>query len=332
MREARERNVGLDGVSIHVREVGEGPPVLLINGVAADTGMWARLEAALDGFRLISFDAPGAGRSAAPLMPVSIPRLARLAMLVLDSVGVEQADVLGYSMGGIVAQQLAAGAPERVRRVVLAGTTCGLGAIPGAPLVMLHMLVPARYLSPGIYARTIGGIVGGPARHDRTVVADLLAVRLRRVSIRGYLGQMLSLSGWTGLPLLTRIPHPTLVVSGDDDPLSPLANAVLLTRLLPQARMVVAPGEGHLLFLSAQSPVLGPIREFLTAQSLDASEAWREAAVVTDDDLRAAVPRMRSQAQPWGLIGAVMRRRWLARAAPISVDAPCSSASQRRPQ
>src|SRR5436190_1418605 len=173
MNQVHEGLVRLDGLSIHVRDVGEGPPVLLLNGVAADTGMWARLEAALPGFRLISFDAPGSGRSPVPLAPVSIRRLARLAALVLDTAGVEQADVVGYSMGGIVAQELAAGAPDRVRRVVLAGTTCGLGAIPGEPMAMLHLLVPARYLSPHIYARTIGGLVGGPARHDRTIVADL---------------------------------------------------------------------------------------------------------------------------------------------------------------
>jgi poly(3-hydroxyoctanoate) depolymerase len=327
--QARELRIRLDGLWVHVRDVGEGPPVLLLNGVAADTGMWARLETALSGCRLISFDAPGAGRSPAPLVPVSIRRLARLAALVLDTVGVEQADVLGYSMGGIVAQQLAADAPERVRRVVLAGTTCGLGSIPGAPMAMLHLLVPARYLSPRIYARTAGGLVGGPARRDATIVADLQALRLR-VSIRGYLGQMMSLSRWTGLPLLARIPHPTLVVSGDDDPLSPVANALLLARLLPQARLLVAPGEGHLLFLSPTSPVVEPIRQFLAAEPLSAAPVWRDALVVTDDDLGAAMPKMRAQAQPWGVIGAVLRRRWLSPAAALQAEPPSPSVPQRR--
>ena len=91
MNDVQERLVRLDGLSVHVREVGEGPPILLLNGVAADTGMWARLEAALPGFRLISFDAPGSGRSPAPLVPVSIRRLARLAALVLNTIGVSGA-------------------------------------------------------------------------------------------------------------------------------------------------------------------------------------------------------------------------------------------------
>ncbi|MGH9012150.1 MAG: alpha/beta fold hydrolase [Acidimicrobiia bacterium] len=311
MTDAPERCICLDGLSIHVRDVGEGPPVLLINGVGASTAMWACLEEALAGFRVISFDAPGAGRSAAPLLPVSIPRVARLAALVLDAVGVERADVIGYSMGGIVAQQLATDAPDRVRRIVLAGTTCGLGAVPGAPMAMLHLLVPARYLSSSIYARTIGGIVGGRARHDRACVADLVAIRMRHVSIRGYLGQMLSLSRWSGLPLLPRILHPTLVVSGDDDPLAPLVNAMLLVRLLPQARMLLAAGEGHLLFMHGDSPVLGPIREFLAAESLDEAPVWSTGLTVTDDELRSAIPPVRAQAQPWGAIGALLRRHWL---------------------
>jgi pimeloyl-ACP methyl ester carboxylesterase len=311
MTDAPERSIRLDGLSIHVRDVGEGPPVLLINGVGASTAMWASLEGALTGFRVISFDAPGAGRSAAPLLPVSIPRVARLAALVLDAVGVERADVIGYSMGGIVAQQLATDAPDRVRRIVLAGTTCGLGAVPGAPMAMLHLLVPARYLSSSIYARTIGGIVGGRARHDRACVAELVAIRMRHVSIRGYLGQMLSLSRWSGLPLLPRILHPTLVVSGDDDPLAPLVNAMLLVRLLPQARMLLAAGEGHLLFMHGDSPVLGPIREFLAAESLDEAPVWSTGLTVTDDELRSAIPPVRAQAQPWGAIGALLRRHWL---------------------
>ena len=311
MTEADERSVCLDGLWIHIRDVGEGPPVLLINGVGADTAMWACMEETLAGFRVISFDAPGAGRSAAPLLPVSIPRVARLAALVLDTVGVEQADVVGYSMGGIVAQQLAADAPERVRRIVLAGTTCGLGAVPGDALAMLHMMVPARLLSPGIYARTIGGLVGGRARHDKATVAGLVAVRLRRVSLRGYLGQMFSLSRWSGLPLLPRIAHPTLVVSGDDDPLAPVANAMLLVRLLAHARLLLAAGEGHLLFMHSDSPVLAPIREFLTAESLDDAPVWSAGLTVTDDELKAAIPPARNQAQPWGAIGALLRRRWL---------------------
>jgi hypothetical protein len=75
--------------------------------------------------------------------------------------------------------------------------------------------------------------------------------------------------------------------------------------------MLLAAGEGHLLFMHSDSPVLAPIREFLTAETLDAAPVWRDGIVVSDDDLKAAMPSARAQAQPWGAIGALKRRRWL---------------------
>ncbi len=146
----------IDGLRVLVREVGEGSPVLLINGLGAHTAMWAPLEQALTGFRLIEFDAPGAGRSQTPRLPGSVASMARIAAGVLDAVGVEQADVLGYSLGGMVGQELAAGAPERVRRLVLAATSCGLGAVPGNLGAMLNLATPLRYYSRTFYDRTLG--------------------------------------------------------------------------------------------------------------------------------------------------------------------------------
>src|SRR3954451_6681826 len=94
--------------------------------------MWKPLREALPGPRLIAFDAPGTGRSATPPIPLSLEALARVAEGVLDELGVERADVLGYSFGGAVAQRLARRAPERVRRLVLAATTPGWGGVPGS--------------------------------------------------------------------------------------------------------------------------------------------------------------------------------------------------------
>ena len=80
----------------------------------------------------------------APL-PASMEGLARLAEGVLDRAGVEQADVLGYSFGGLVAQRLARRAPERVRRLVLAATTPGWGGVPGSLQTLARMSTPLRY-------------------------------------------------------------------------------------------------------------------------------------------------------------------------------------------
>src|SRR2546422_4033096 len=81
------------------------------------------------GARTITFELPGSGRSPTPRRPLSIAALAKLCVALLDELGHEEADVLGFSLGGIVAQQLAHDAPERVRRLALAGTACGWGSV-----------------------------------------------------------------------------------------------------------------------------------------------------------------------------------------------------------
>jgi poly(3-hydroxyoctanoate) depolymerase len=308
MTAVRERDIKVKGIRLHVREVGDGPPVLFINGLGGHTGMWATLEHALPDLRVIEFDAPGTGQSATLPFALPIPTLAYLARRVLDAVGVDRADVLGYSLGGIIAQQLAAAAPQRVRRLVLAGTACGLGSVTGGWATLLNVALPLRYYSRAFYERTIGDLTGGRARHDAAWVAAQGDVRMSHPpSTVGYMSQVLSGSTFSSLPVLHRIGQPTLVVSGDDDPLIPLANSVILARRLPNGRLVVAPGEGHLFLLDEDSSALQPIKEFLSAEDLDGAPVWLGAEVVDDDDVEAAVAASRP-AQPLGILYAALRR------------------------
>lgn len=317
MTAVRESCVRVGGLRVHVREVGEGAPLLLINGLGTHSAMWEPVEGAFHGLRLIEFDAPGTGRSGGTSAVVPIPALAWLATRVLDQVGVERADVLGYSMGGIVAQAMAVYAPARVRRLVLVSTTPGLGGVPGSLPAMLNVATPLRYYSPTYHDRTIGGMVGGRARTDREWVARHGRLRRRHPpSLRGYLGQLASIGAWTNLPLLNRIHHATLVVTGDDDPLVPPANSVLLARWLPQGRLLILRGEGHLLLMDEGSAALAPIRGFLTAEAPEASPAWRDARSVDDEDVRAALLAAGRSYQPWGAMSAVWRRAWPAAVRP----------------
>jgi pimeloyl-ACP methyl ester carboxylesterase len=215
-------------------------------------------------------------------------------------------------MGGIVAQQLAADAPDRVRRLLLVATTPGLGGVSGDMLSMLNIAAPVRYLSSRLYAKTIGGLAGGRARHDREWVEEISRSRVAHApSLRGYTNQMLSLSTWSGFPLLEGIDRPTLVIAGDDDPLAPVANSLLLAHLLPRGRLLVVPGEGHLMLTDPDSAVHAPIRSFLGAPSLAREPVWRHATIVEDWAVRDALATTKRQVQPWGVIGGRVRRKWL---------------------
>jgi pimeloyl-ACP methyl ester carboxylesterase len=307
----RERDVRISGLRIHIREVGEGRPLLLLNGLGAPTAWWSTLEGHLDGVRLIEFDTPGVGGSQTPWLPTRVEYLGWLAARVLDHVNVQRADVLGYSLGGMIAQHLAARSPERVRRLVLTSTGCGFGGVQAGITKLLNVGTPLRFMSKDLYERTLPDLVGGRARSDPEF---LERHRERRFTSppnkRGYMLQTMALGGWSSLPVLSRIQAPTFVVTGDDDPLMPLPNAYLLARRIPNARLHVAVGEGHLLLMDEHSSAFAPIRAVLRAKSLERTQVWRNATVVDDAALAAAMPESKGAGRALGLPGTAWRRVW----------------------
>jgi pimeloyl-ACP methyl ester carboxylesterase len=203
------------GLQIAMRLQGEGDPLLLINGMSRPLQSWDPFTRELVGRTVVSFDAPGVGGSATPVLPLSIPGLAELAVAVLNAVGVDDADVLGFSHGGAVAQQLACDAPGRVRRLVLVSTSCGVGATPG-------------------HSRAVLRGPGAPADGNSWP----------RANAWGLLWQSLAFSSWSSIPFLGAIGAPTLVVCGTHDRVVPPANSRMLAGRIPDASLVLLPG-GH---------------------------------------------------------------------------------------
>lgn len=298
--------------TVFVREVGEGTPLLLINGLGAHTAMWEPLERALPGFRLVEFDLPGAGQSPVPRRPLSIARLASLCTAVMDRHGMQRPHVLGYSMGGMVAQQLAASHPDRVDRLVLVATSPGVGSVQADPRALLNIITPVRYASARLYSGSIGSLVGGRARHDREWIAQQTSLRFsHRPTWKGYAGQLRSMTGWSALPVLRDVQARTLVLSGGDDPLAPVTNATMIAYLLPHARLHVLEGEGHLMALDEQSASHALIRDFLSAQDPEQSHAWTQGVRVESGQLQDALALIRRQLPPLSWLDARARRRWL---------------------
>jgi pimeloyl-ACP methyl ester carboxylesterase len=307
---ARERSVEVSGIRLHVRESGDGHPLLLINGIGAHIDMWASMEQALPGTRLIAFDAPGTGRSATPFLPLTLDLLAEVSERLLDRLDYDRVDVLGYSFGGLVAQFLARRAPERVRRLVLAATTPGWGGVPGSVWTLSQMSTPLRYYWRPYYDQVIGQLMGGRARDDPDFVrAHGNARALNPPTPWGYLWQLLAMTTNPGtIGWLNRLTADTLVITGDDDPVMPLANAMLLARHIPSARLVVAPGEGHLLLMDSASHALPVIRSFLDAETASDSRAWHHAQRVDDRMLNHALRDHRAPLDnPVAMVSALVR-------------------------
>jgi poly(3-hydroxyalkanoate) depolymerase len=238
-------------------------PLLICNGIGGSLELLQPFVDALDARRpVIRFDLPGIGGSPAPNVPYHLLTLPGLVADLLDRLGYYQADVLGISWGGGLAQQFALCYPRRVRRLVLVATGTGMLMVPGRPRVLRHMLTPQRFRDAGYAAAAAPGIYGGSLR-DRPERAKELLHRTARVGPRrGYYYQLLAGAGWTSLPLLPFLRPPTLVMAGDDDPIIPLANARLMRALIPRSEIFIYQG-GHLELIAEPMRLAPAVESFL---------------------------------------------------------------------
>jgi poly(3-hydroxyalkanoate) depolymerase len=243
---------------------GDGAPLLLINGLGASIEMWRPFVRCLDGRQVVAFDLPGVGQSGRGSRPLRMRGLAELVVALLDALALQRVDVLGYSLGGIVAQELAHRAPERVRRLVLGATSPGAPSVPPSPLVAMLMLSPARYYDRRLAKLIVPRIAGGRTARDPRVLEAGLGERLADPPTPvGYLHQLYAVSGWSSHLWLRRLPTPTLIVHGDDDPLVPLINARYMARTIPDARLHIVRGGGHLVLFDEPERAVAPITVFL---------------------------------------------------------------------
>jgi len=233
-------------------------PLLMFNGIGASLDLLQPFVDALDpALEVIRFDVP--------VRPYRFTGLCRLASQVLDTLGYPGAvDVLGISWGGGVAQHFALTARRRCRRLVLVSTGTGAIMVPARPAVLVRMISPRRYLDPEYLQRVAPTLYGGTARDDPEWVKTMMHAQSRVGSPRGYLYQLTAGAGWTSLPFLPLLRQPTLILSGDDDPLIPLANARLLRLLIPHSRLHVYHG-GHLSLVTEAAELAPVVDRFLTA-------------------------------------------------------------------
>jgi poly(3-hydroxyoctanoate) depolymerase len=233
--------LSIGGLRIAARKTGSGDPVLLLNGLSRPMQSWAPFAGALRDRTVIAFDGPGVGASETPMVPYSMPMLSDVAARVLDAAGIAKADIVGFSHGGAVAQQLAVGHPTRVNRLVLLATACGVGAVPGHP-------------------RDVTQLLPTPNRETRWPRPDPV----------GLLWQIAAISTWSSIPVLGCIEAPTLVVCGDRDRAVSPANSRLLAARIRNARLVTIQA-GH----DLQTPPAADIVGQLVEQFLDSTDGAR---------------------------------------------------------
>lgn len=254
------------GHRVRVLDVGprQTDALFIVNGSSANLEVLAPLVDILSRTRrVVAFDQPGMGKSPSTYPTLCVPTLAAMCERLATDLGLRQLDLLGYSFGGTVAEQLALTRPRLVRRLVLVAAVYGAGGIPTDPISSMTVLAhqtPIRPWARTLARRAYGGVV---ARDDDALTAYEEAINQAGPDPLSLLGQAIAVSTWSGLPWLWALRCPTLVIAGTDDSVVPLANAKLIAALIPRARLELLPHAGHLLVMDQAADVAGLVEAFL---------------------------------------------------------------------
>ncbi|UXH80880.1 alpha/beta fold hydrolase [Roseateles amylovorans] len=243
------------GVDFAYRELGQphgGTPVVFLGHLAAVLDNWD--PRVMDGFaarhHLVAFDNRGVGASTGS--PANtVEQMADDAITFIKAKGFQQVDLFGFSMGGMIAQEIALKEPQLVRKLILTGTGPaggpGISTVAGvANLDLLRATFtgqdPKQYL---FFTRTPGGIEAGKAFLNR--LQERTAPRDKAIALGAYVAQLQALSAWGQKPPadLSLIRQPVLVANGSDDRMVPTRNSYDLAARLPHSELIVYPDAGH---------------------------------------------------------------------------------------
>lgn len=273
-RRSTDEIVAVRGRRLRVRishaDAPSGPPLLVLNGIGASLDVLDPFVDALPkDCEVIRLDPPGVGGSPDVLLPYHLTTFAPVVGDLVTKLGYGRVDVLGFSWGGALAQQLAVARPAQVRRLVLVATSTGVLSVPAHPRVLARFLAPRWPSWPRDAAGALAfaaDFYGGTVRTHPELAAGALAAVAESLGHRrrGYLQQLAAATGWTSLPLLRLIGARTLVIAGDDDPIIPSLNATILGRGIPNARVHRHPG-GHLAIMTEARELAPVVADFLAA-------------------------------------------------------------------
>ena len=264
------------------REVGSGPPLVLIMGYAGTMETWEPqfLDTLALHFRVVVFDNAGIGSTRALPSRLTVDAMASQTSALISALGLGRPDVLGWSMGGMIAQALAVLHPGQVRRLVLCATFPGVGTVI-PPQAKINDLTNGNGLSvlfPPDQAMAAAAFVAGAESYP-----DAEAASAAVISAQGDA----SLAWFHGTDAAGRktseISAPTLVADGAEDQLDTASNSRTIARLIPGAKLVIYPDAGHGFLFQEGTPFAVTVESFLSGAARPASTATIRAEFVAGE-------------------------------------------------
>ena len=261
--------IKVNHIEMYYEMHGRGFPLLLIMGLKRNTEWWYQQIPELSRhFQVIAFDNRGAGRSDKPEMDYSISMFADDTAYLMDALGIKQTHVLGISMGGYIAQELAITCSDLVQRLVLGCTSCG-----GRKAVLMSDETRNAYVAnEGLAHEQI-------LRKDMHIyfsdefiarepkqIEQFMQISMRHVQPPdAFLHQFNACLGHDTVDRLGDISAPTLIMAGDDDHLVPTQNALILKELMPEAGLHLYPDKRHCFFMEEHERFNREVTEFFNS-------------------------------------------------------------------
>jgi 4,5:9,10-diseco-3-hydroxy-5,9,17-trioxoandrosta-1(10),2-diene-4-oate hydrolase len=274
---AHQRWIGVGGDTVNTIELGEGPALVFVHGLSGSWPNWLeQLPVFAADHRVVAMDLPGFGHSPMPREQITIPGYARLVDGLLGELGIDAAAIVGNSMGGSIATELALAFPRRVERLALvspAGLSTyrhrGMERIKpylqhAAPIIAAYTgwtAARADWMArrPGLRNLTLGLVTRHPAR----LPAALAAQQLRGAGKPGFMQALEANLHHDMRDRLPEIACPTLIVWGEDDRVIGVHDAAVYAELIPDSRKVIYEDTGHLAMLERPAAFNALLREFL---------------------------------------------------------------------
>jgi pimeloyl-ACP methyl ester carboxylesterase len=269
--------VRANGLDIAYERAGEGQPLVFVHGAASDGRLWQpQLAALADEFTVVAWDEPGAGRSSDVPADFGLEDYASCLAALIEALGLGPAHAAGLSWGGTVVQELYRHRPELVATMILIDTYAGWkGSLPEDEVrariegARQMLAVPAEEFDP-----TLPGLFAGDPPAEFVPLLEELAATVRPDSLRT---QLLVMAEADQRDLLPRIAVPTLLIWGELDARSPLGVARQLEQAIPDTKLVVIPGCGHVSNLEQPEQLNEAVREFCRAHPPRGPEGQRGA-------------------------------------------------------
>jgi len=249
---------------------GSGPPLLMIMGFSGQASSWSErfLELLRPHFQIVRFSNRGTGLTDKPQVEYSIQMMAEDAAGLLRELGIGKAHVLGISMGGMIAQELALNHPGRVQGLVLGCTMPGSSRSVQPSQEVMALIMPVQGLSLEEQFRKAWPAIMTPefVQGERNFLEDMLRIGLQNATpVDTIMRQAVSIQGFDTYDRLPQIQAPTLIIHGDKDQLIPPQNADILRERIRSSTLRMLPGAAHMFFWEKPAESAEVIVEFLSS-------------------------------------------------------------------